>query len=61
MPKAPPKLVAHSVSTLDWDFDGVADSELVACCYWEYARESLGIRELHRRGFQPDFWGEIDS
>jgi len=24
----------------DWNFDDVPDDELMACCYWEYARES---------------------
>ena len=27
-------------SELDWNFDTVPDTERVACCYWEYARES---------------------
>jgi hypothetical protein len=33
----------------DWNFDGVPDDELVACCYWEYARESAFIRRIKRR------------
>ena len=33
----------------DWTFDAVPDGELVACCYWEYARESAFIRELRQR------------
>ena len=33
----------------DWDFNGVPDGELVACCYWEYARESYFIRQLRQR------------
>lgn len=28
----------------DWDFSEVPDSEIVGCCYWEYARESATIR-----------------
>ena len=28
---------------VDWDFDGVPESELIACCLWEYARESRTI------------------
>jgi len=33
----------------DWEFSEVVDSELVGCCYWEYARESDFIRQtLHR-------------
>src|SRR5216684_7591220 len=34
---------------LDWNFDNVPDGELVACCYWEYARESAFIRETLRQ------------
>ncbi len=34
---------------VEWDFDRVPDSELVACCYWEYARESSFIRRLRER------------
>ena len=35
----------QTFSELDWNFDGVPDGELVACCYWEYARESAFIRD----------------
>ncbi|MCU0783184.1 MAG: hypothetical protein MUF81_03880 [Verrucomicrobia bacterium] len=31
------------ISKLDWSFDAVPDTELVACCLWEYARESPTI------------------
>lgn len=34
------------LESADWNFDAVPDPELVACCYWEYARESAFIREL---------------
>jgi hypothetical protein len=27
----------------EWNFDSVPDGELVTCCYWEYARESVSI------------------
>jgi hypothetical protein len=27
----------------DWDFDNVPDHEIIACCLWEYARESITI------------------
>ncbi|MGO9245885.1 MAG: hypothetical protein ACLPT4_12215 [Verrucomicrobiia bacterium] len=27
----------------DWNFDSVPDSELVACCWWEYSRESKSL------------------
>lgn len=33
----------------DWNFDAVPEPELVACCYWEYARESAFIREVRQR------------
>ena len=36
----------------DWNFDKVPDSELVACCYWEYARESAFIRDVRQRCIQ---------
>lgn len=37
-------------SPLNWDFDRVPDSEIIACCLWEYARESPTIHlkaDLH--------------
>src|SRR5579862_2681623 len=43
------KNAARDLSDLDWNFDAVPDKELVACCYWEYARESAFIRDtLHQ-------------
>ncbi len=39
-----------TLSELDWNFDKVPDNELVACCYWEYARESARVRAA----FEPD-------
>jgi len=40
---------ACSLSPLDWNFDNVPDNELIACCYWEYARESAFIRDVRQR------------
>ena len=40
------------LSELDWNFDKVPDNELVACCYWEYARESAFIRDVRQRCIQ---------
>jgi hypothetical protein len=37
------------IADIDWNFDGVPDGELVACCYWEYARESAFIRDTLRQ------------
>ena len=34
-----------SLAREDWDFSDVLDTELVGCCYWEYARESDFIRQ----------------
>jgi hypothetical protein len=39
----------QTLSEQDWNFDNVPCSELVACCYWEYARESAFIRGLRQR------------
>lgn len=30
-------------SPLNWNFDGVPEDEIVACCIWEYTRESKSI------------------
>jgi hypothetical protein len=37
------------LSEFDWDFDNVLNAELVACCVWEYARESVFIRDVRQR------------
>jgi hypothetical protein len=36
------------LSPLEWNFEQVPDGELVACCFWEYARESAFIRDTLR-------------
>jgi hypothetical protein len=36
----------------EWDFSEVPDEELIACCYWEYARESAFIRTLRQRSLE---------
>ena len=45
--KKPPLLMEA-----EWNFDSVPDGELVACCYWEYARESAFIRGLRQRSWE---------
>ena len=45
----------------DWNFDAVPDEELVACCYWEYARESAFIRDVRRRCSDPQSQEYSDS
>jgi hypothetical protein len=40
------------IDKLDWNFDAVPAEELVACCYWEYARESAFIRDLRKRSVE---------
>jgi len=40
------------LSELDWHFDNAPDNELVACCYWEYARESPFIRNVRQQCLQ---------
>ncbi|MGA2241541.1 MAG: hypothetical protein ABSH11_05830 [Verrucomicrobiota bacterium] len=47
-----PKTNAN-ISKFDWNFDAVPENELVACCYWEYARESSFIRDVRRRCSDP--------
>jgi len=42
--RALPKRVRVQLPEHEWNFDSVPDEELVACCYWEYARESAFIR-----------------
>lgn len=37
------------LSQNEWNFDDVPDNELVACCHWEYARESAFLREFKKR------------
>jgi hypothetical protein len=39
----------------DWNFDNIPNEELVACCYWEYARESKFICEALRE-YRDWFW-----
>jgi hypothetical protein len=36
----------------EWNFDAVPDRELIACCFWEYARESGFIRSVRERCLQ---------
>ena len=31
------------LAEVDWNFDAVPDNEIIACCLWEYARESITI------------------
>ena len=40
---------ANELAEFEWNFHSVPDNELVACCYWEYARESAFIRDVRRR------------
>jgi hypothetical protein len=42
------RLRPEVISEFDWNFDAVPNAELVACCYWEYARESAFIRDTLR-------------
>lgn len=42
MKQASPTLIA--LTELDWNFENVPKGELIACCLWEYARESNTLR-----------------
>jgi hypothetical protein len=41
--------IDNGLSEFDWNFDSVPANELIACCYWEYARESAFIRNTLRQ------------
>lgn len=45
------RLPLGSLPECEWNFtpDKVPDAELVACCLWEYARESAKLRELRQQ------------
>ncbi len=38
----------------EWNFEKsrIPESEIVACCYWEYARESVFIRDVRERSLK---------
>jgi len=42
----------NPLSPFEWNFDSVPNDELVACCYWEYARESIFIRSVRQQCLQ---------
>ncbi len=44
---------SQTLAELEWNFDAIPDSEVIACCYWEYARESAFIRNLRERCLNP--------
>jgi len=51
-PKAQPASADEYFQEHEWNFDKVPNDELVACCYWEYARESAFIRDLRKRSLE---------
>jgi len=65
--KLPSENETNLPSVNEWNFDGVSEDELVACCYWEYARESEYIRERHqthqelvrKQGYGLTVWGAL--
>jgi hypothetical protein len=66
MKPPPPDLTIDDRRNWDFDEDKVPESELVACCYWEYARESAFIREQVKKwtgtlaGMTPELWQVIE-
>jgi len=44
----------ENIPRIEWDFAAVPDNELLACCYWEYARESAFICGLRQRCWE--YW-----
>lgn len=49
------------IETQDWNFDSVPDDELVACCYWEHARESGFIQDVRQRCLDPKWKKMVNS
>lgn len=49
------------IDRVEWDFAAVPDDELVACCYWEYARESAFIRDVRHRCLDPRWKTMLNS
>lgn len=48
-PQGTPSAATFKLDRKEWDFSNVTDNaERVACCWWEYARESVFIRETVR-------------
>jgi hypothetical protein len=45
---------AEPLSKAEWNFDDIPESELRACVYWEYARESGFLRDLKNRCQSPE-------
>ncbi|MGI8964806.1 MAG: hypothetical protein ACR2H1_01825 [Limisphaerales bacterium] len=45
---------------MEWDFSDVPNEELIACCFWEYARESAFIRDVRQRCSDPK-WLEMTN
>jgi hypothetical protein len=52
------RLKEEGPSPAEWDFEKVPDGELVACCHWEYARESAFIRQMRQRCWKDQQAGE---
>jgi hypothetical protein len=48
-PSAAQTPAAGRLDPKEWNFDAVPNTELAACCLWEYARESAFIRDTLRR------------
>lgn len=42
-------IAKHSFGDFEWNYSKIPDKELIACCFWEYARESAFIRDLRQR------------
>jgi hypothetical protein len=59
MMHAAPKV--EELREFDWNFERVPDSELVACCYWEYARESAFILGVRERCLDPKWKNMVNS
>jgi hypothetical protein len=41
--------ISPRIQPPDWNFDSIPDRHLIACCYWEYAREARFLRTFKSR------------
>ena len=54
-------MTPKALESADSNFDAVPNEGLVVCCYWEYARESVFIRDVRRRCLDPKWKTELPS
>ena len=51
---SPKAIFPATIARDEWYFADVPENEVVACAYWEYARESAWLRDLKLRCASPE-------